>query len=105
MTDGRQRVEPWPGAASINKRIPYGWFTRAMAAHEVGRSKDRIIQWEKQGDITPDGYAEFGQLIVPLYSVEGVEKIRHVAAGKRPGPKPQQQQHEEGPDETRGDRS
>lgn len=94
MANERTRVEPWPGAASINKRIPYGWHTRGMVATIVGKSKDRIKQWEKDGDITPDGEMPLGQLVIPLYSFEAVEHVRKVASTKRPGPKPKQHQEE-----------
>ena len=95
MTDAPRRVEPWPGAATLSKRIPYGWFTRRMAGEQIGRTEDRIKAWEKDGTcwpdsnkrVAPDGYIEAGALTIPLYSVEAVERLRVVAANKKPGPR------------------
>lgn len=103
MANERIRVEPWPGAASINKRIPRGWFTRKMAGEEIGRSKDRIKDWEKNGDCAPDGYTVFGKTVVPLYSIEAVEKLKAVAKGKKSGRPPKQQQQEKVPHATGSD--
>lgn len=88
-TASTRKVEPWPGAASIRARIPPGWYTRQMLAEKVGRTKDTIERWERADPpvIKPDGYMEFGQLTVWLYSEEAAEEIRRMTNARKPGRK------------------
>lgn len=87
MADAVQR-EGWPGAASIQRRIPPGWYTRSQVAKMVGRSLDTIIRWSEDGTAEPDGFKQFGKTTVYLYSEARVAEMKQIAKTKKRGRRP-----------------
>jgi hypothetical protein len=62
-------------------------LTIAELSRRVGRSKDRIKQLEKNGDIPSPVRVNVGELRVRLYSPQEVRKIEEWFANARPGPR------------------
>lgn len=87
MSGKPKQVNAWPGAASLREAVPEGWYTRKQAADLVGRDRDTIKEWQKNGTYPPSGYMEAGKIIVWLYSEEDIEAMRKIALHKRPGRK------------------
>ena len=64
-------------------------YTTAQAAALVGRSDDTLRRWRGGPNPTfnPSEEAEFGSLVVPLYSGEDIKEMKRISKTMKPGRK------------------
>jgi hypothetical protein len=62
-------------------------YTTSQAADQVGRSADTIKRWRDIGQYQPSDSAQFGKLIVPLYTRADIVIMRRLSRQLKPGPR------------------
>jgi hypothetical protein len=67
---------------------PDGWFTRAEAARKIGRSKDTVTRWHKNGNYEATNFYMAGKTPVWIYSADDITKMKELAKTIKSGPKP-----------------
>lgn len=86
--------KPWPGAGGVLNSIPEGWHSPGQAGKIIGRSKETLKRWMKDGTFTPSGYMLCGKLKVHLYSNEDIDELRDIAGNKKSGRPPYKEEEE-----------
>ena len=83
-------VQPksWPGAGGVLNSIPDGWHSPGQAARLIGRSKETLKRWIKDGTYSPSGYMVCGKLTIHLYSDDDIAILRDIVGMKKPGRPP-----------------
>lgn len=84
-TKTAQEVAKWPGSAALSDVIPDGWYARSTAAALIGRSKDTLKRWQREGTYEPSGYIVKGELTIWLYSDEDIEAMQDIAGSMKAG--------------------
>lgn len=59
-----------------------------QAADMVGKSKDTLIRWRREGRCIPSDKYQMGRSTIPLYTDEDIAVLRKIAATLTAGPKP-----------------
>lgn len=85
-TEGKIEVEPAHRPGLREQRIPRGWYKRQDAADQVGKSKDTIRRWHREGIYEPSGYMRIGKLTVWLYNERDIAAMKIIAETIKPGP-------------------
>jgi hypothetical protein len=85
----------WPGGASLAEGVPEGWHMRGEAAQLIGRSKDTLKRWHKEGVYAPSGYQVRGELTIWLYSDEDIVELIKIAQVMKTGRPPHKEEDNE----------
>jgi hypothetical protein len=81
----------WPGSGAIADGVPDGWHTISRAAALVGRDKDTLKRWHRDGVYEPSGYCERGKLTVWLYSDDDIMEMQRLAHTRKAGRPPKEE--------------
>lgn len=66
--------------------LPEGTYTRTQVARLIGKSRDTIRRWHKDGRLVPSREEPFGTRHVYLYTEDDLIHAHRLAREVRPGP-------------------
>lgn len=71
----------------IQRKYDGEFITTSEAAAKVGRSTVQVQRYRRRGEFVPSKIEKVGDINVPLYSEEDIERLKEFIATQRPGPK------------------
>ena len=86
----KQQHVAWPGGGSLADSVPDGWHMISRASELVGRDKDTLRAWHKNGVYEPSGYCLRGKLTIWLYSDDDIMNMQRLADTRKAGRPPKE---------------
>lgn len=79
-------IAPVPGG--VQHLVPEGFYTRDTVAKRIGRSRDTIGRWMREGKFTPRYQMKVGKLTIYLYDEDDIKTLKGLTETTRRGRPP-----------------